>query len=205
MNKKGELPKIKPALTLLLMGVALLIGIYVAGGFKIVGELREQSSIISENTEKVNTAVENLNSNLNAIQEIPSQVESIQSDISLLKQKSDALNSDMTSFAGTENEFEQSILSLDQKIESLNLHVEELNTNVLALKSLQDIYPPVQTQELIFNNVSNQELNQAIQNAINIRSRSFGVYFSFGSLFGSLFSVSIYFIWRFYNKRKWED
>jgi len=202
MNKKGQMPKVKLTLTIVAIGVVILIAAYFIGGFKIVGELQEQGKVIAEKTEKVNTAVERLNTNLGAIEQIPSQVETIQNDIAALNQKVSTLNSDMSTFQSTGEGFSKSLDSFNQQLIALNGQIEEMNKNIEELKELQTIYPPVQTQQLIFENVSNQEVNQAIQNAINLRSRSFGIYFGFGSLFGSIFSVSLYFIWQFYKKRR---
>jgi len=190
MNKKGQMPKIKPSLSWILIGVAFLIGIYIAGGFKIIVELREQGKLIADNTEKVNQAVEQLNTNLATIGKIPSQIDIIQRDIISLKEKSNIINSDMAKLQNTEKELENSLINLNYKIEELNKGLTEFKNNLLTLKEMQEIYPPVQNQQLIFKNVSNQEVNQAIQNAINSRSRSFGIYFGFGSLFG----ISLYFI-----------
>ena len=88
---------------------------------------------------------------------------------------------------------------LNEQLTFLNKQLTEFKNDSQLLKELQEKYPPVQTQQLIFGNVSSQEVNQAIQTAISSNSKSYGVSFVIGSLFGSLLSLS--FVYKFFMGR----
>ena len=87
--------------------------------------------------------------------------------------------------------FENDLKQLEQlKIELQNVHKE--------LAKLQEVYPPVQTQNIIFENVTNEAVNNVISTAIYVKSRTIYLTFAFGALFGSLISVPLYFIFKKY-------
>jgi predicted nuclease with TOPRIM domain len=200
-NKRGDLRR-NEYLWIFVIVVVIAGALIYFNLFNISTGIKESGELVVENTQKINEVVGKLNINLEAIEKIPNEVDAIKNKITSVNEKIGKIDSDTTQLKETEIFLKDNVNKLNGGLTSFNQQIGEFNRNVLILKELQEKYPPVQTQQLIFENVSHQEVNQAIQTAITSNSKSYGLYFSFGSLFGSLFSISLYFIWQFYNKKK---
>ena len=75
---------------------------------------------------------------------------------------------------------------------SLNKNAEFLDNISKNLIQLQKEYPPVQTQNIVFTNATNEDVTNILTDIIKNRSTSLTISFVFGALFGSLIGVALF-------------
>lgn len=168
--------------------IIIVVGIFAASfynSYKISKTIETQGKEISESLNQINQL-------LPSFQKFPDDVAEIKSKISDVESRVNAITVESDKLVGVEGDLRQDL----ETIKQINVELAEIKS---ALEKMQEVYPPVQQQNLVFQNVSNDYVAESISTAINQRSKSFGIYFSFGALFGSLFGgsligVSLYFI-----------
>jgi septal ring factor EnvC (AmiA/AmiB activator) len=176
-----------------LWSIAVLIIIFgtlsIIWSSKIAVTMQVQGKEITDNLQKTNALLEEY-------QKLPTQIKDINDKIIILQNKTDSLIIDNKKL--NENE-----AAIQKDVESLNIILISLEKSQKNIAALQDRYPPVQMQNIMFQNLSKDEANTFIKNAINQRSWNLGVTFAFGSLIGiSVTLLPIYFIYKKYYKKK---
>lgn len=175
----GKIIPLFIAIVVILVIVAFMIGAQL---YKSISTANE----ISKRADEIKVSLGDLNSKLAKFNELPSEISDIKTKINTIEEKTSSLELDSASFADTNSDLKDTV----QQLEDIK---KELNAIQKRVAELQEAYPPVQTQTILFQNMSNEEANTLIQNAISQRSWHLGISFLFGSLF-SITLFSIYFV-----------
>ncbi len=179
MNKKGQWW----IWTQVALWIIVLL-IIVFGGTSLY-KVNKLSKAMEEQTQQIVTTLGKTNTLLGKYEQMLPQIEEIKTRIGTLDIKY--------------NELKLEADKLQKIQENLNKNEESLNNISINLMSLQNKYPPVQFQNIIFQNISKGEVDTFIQNAVNQRSWHLTFSFFFGSLIGiSLSWVFFQFIYKKY-------
>ena len=191
MDKAAQMPPIKILFAVIIVAVIIFGGGQIWASFRNAQIINEKATEISKAVTDLNSYLSELNSKLEQFNNLPNQITDIQGKIASLQTKTDTIVLESAKYNTLNVNFENELKQLEQlKIELQNVHKE--------LAKLQEIYPPVQSQNIIFENVTNEAVNNAISTAINVKSRTISLTFAFGALFGSLVSIPLYFIFKKY-------
>lgn len=188
MNKKGQMPKIKPTL-------GIIIGLIIILGVVYIYTTINTAKKINEDLKEIRTTVDSVNILLSKFQEFPEKIEGINQKISNIETRLNQIETDSSSFKLSEQELKQDLAYLG----NVKQELEGIQKN---LAKLQEAYPPVQTQNIILENATNEDITNIITNAINKKSTNLTVSFIFGSLVGiSLFEFGLFVYKKYKNSQ----
>src|SRR3989344_377872 len=170
MNRKGQMPRIKPSLIIIIILLVLIGGSYI---FTTISTAKK----INNDLEGIRTTVDSVNTLLLQFQEFPEKIENINQKISNIESKLNQIEIDSNSLGVSEQE-------LKRDLEYLSNIKQELDQIQKNLAELQKQYPPVQTQNIVFANATSEDVTKIVTNVINQRSNSLIISFAFGSIIG---------------------
>lgn len=188
MAKQGA-PKTK-----ILFGIILAL-IIILGAILIITTFHNAKKV-SNDLRDIRTTVESVNTILIQFQEFPEKVEDINQKISNIETKLNKIEIDANSLSVSDQE-------LKNDLEELKIIKEDLKKLQNNLVELQKVYPPVQTQNIIFQNATDEDVTEIVTNVINKRSTSLIISFTFGSIIGiTLFQLTLFIYKKYKNKPK---
>ena len=155
----------------------IVILVIVWGGTSLY-KVNKLSKVIEEQGQQIANTLEKTNSLLGKYEQMPPKIEEITSRIISLDDKSNKIKLDVD--------------KLHEIQASLNKNAEFLDNISKNLIQLQKEYPPVQTQNIVFTNATNEDVTNILTDIIKNRSTSLTISFVFGALFGSLIGVALF-------------
>ncbi|MBS3160064.1 hypothetical protein J4436_04720 [Candidatus Woesearchaeota archaeon] len=155
----------------------IVILVIVWGGTSLY-KVNKLSKVIEEQGQQIANTLEKTNSLLGKYEQMPPKIEEIKSRIISLDDKSNKIKLDVD--------------KLHEIQASLNKNAEFLDNISKNLIQLQKEYPPVQTQNIVFTNATNEDVTNILTDIIKNRSTSLTISFVFGALFGSLIGVALF-------------
>jgi len=165
----------------------IVILVIVWGGTSLY-KVNKLSKAMEEQSQQIATILDRTNALLGKYEQMPPQIEDIKNRMTVLDDKTNKIKLDAD--------------KLQEIQANLNKNVEFLDNISINLIHLEEKYPPVQSQNLIFQNISKDEANILIQNAVNQRSWNLTLSFAFGSLMGILLSLILQLIYKKYKNNK---
>src|SRR3989338_495658 len=155
----------------------IVILVIVWGGTSLY-KVNKLSKVIEEQGQQIANTLEKTNSLLGKYEQMPPKIEEIKSRIISLDDKSNKIKLDVD--------------KLHEIQASLNKNAEFLDNISKNLIQLQKEYQPVQTQNIVFTNATNEDVTNILTDIIKNRSTSLTISFVFGALFGSLIGVALF-------------
>ena len=155
----------------------IVILVIVWGGTSLY-KVNKLSKVIEEQGQQIANTLEKTNSLLGKYEQMPPKIEEIKSRIISLDDKSNKIKLDVD--------------KLHEIQASLKKNAEFLDNISKNLIQLQKEYPPVQTQNIVFTNATNEDVTNILTDIIKNRSTSLTISFVFGALFGSLIGVALF-------------
>lgn len=165
----------------------IVILVFVWGGTSLY-KVNKLSKVMEEQSQQIATTLDKTNTLLGKYEQMPPQIEDIKNRMTNLDDKTNKIKLDADRLQEIQTNFNKNAELLDNI--SINLRISE------------EKYPPVQSQNLIFQNISKDEANTLIQNAINQRSWNLTLSFAFGSLIGISLTLILQFIYKRYKTNK---
>lgn len=173
MNKKGQwYVGIQ-----IMFGVLIFMSLLILLGsmfyfFSINNKINEQSTRIANSLDKTEQLLSGLETDLSILDSIPQDIKGISNNLNNITQSSKIIT--------------DKIAEIDDLKKQINDSNQDINKLLIDYKPITNNY----------FNASQEEINQAFNKTINIKIFKLVLSFFFGSLFGSIITISLYFIFK---------
>jgi len=185
MDKKGKMPKIKPSLIIIIIFLVVIILLNAGLGLYYVYSAVNTAKKINDSLGEIKSTLDSVNDLIVQFKEFPKIIEGINNRISNIENRLNQIEVNSNDLKLSEEELKKSL----EDLKNIKQELSDIQNN---LKNLLKAYPPVQTQNIIFENATDQDITNIITNTIKNRSISLSISFVLGSLFGGLIGFSLY-------------